>query len=301
MLLPDYIEQFLGYLDSEKRYSRHTADAYNRDLWQFFTFMNAHKGEAIGTDNLNDIDENDVRAYLTRAHMSGDKERSTLNRQLSSVRSFFKWLEKRHGIINSRIKLVGNMKTNGHVPRALSPADAWRFIDQCQKEEADNFTNRRNYAIMIALYGLGLRISEALSLNREDGVAHQITVLGKGNKERVLPLPDFVQKAFQSLVEIMPSTSAQNAPLFTNPRGDRLTARTVQKTVADMRLKMNLPDHLTPHALRHSFASHLLAEGADLRIVQALLGHANLDTTQRYLDADFSRLLNVHKKAHPLK
>lgn len=296
----DLIDAYIQHILSEKRYSPNTALAYRRDLDQFFAFLSRHIGEALTIETLSHVEETDLRAYLTHNHMSGEKTRTTLNRQLSSVRTFYKWLNHKGILENSRIKLVKNMKVGETKPRPLSTQDAWDFIEKFKKTGKDNLTNRRNYAMMVALYGLGLRLGELLAMNREDVQAEQILIHGKGGKDRLLPMPEFIRKPLIELLELMPERKSTGEPLFTNPRGHRLSARTVQKVVAEIRFKMGMPDTVTPHALRHSFASHLLASGAELRSVQTLLGHTSLDTTQRYLDADFTRVLDIHKKKHPM-
>ncbi len=295
-------ERFLNFLEKKKRYSPHTVAAYNRDLTAFSKFLSEYKGEEITKTVLLEVTPEDVRAFLAFGKMKEDKKPSTLNRRLAAIRSWYKWLYSQ-GVENDRLKVLRSLKMPESVPKALNRKQTWDLLEEASPPpiapQQIKWQERRNFALIMILYGLGLRISEALSLTREDAKLGTLTVRGKGGKDRSIPIPLPVQSALNNWLNVR-AEMRDNAPLFPNNRGSAMTPRTAQRIVANMRKKLGLPEHLTPHALRHSFATHLLEEGADLRSVQELLGHSSLATTQKYLAGDIRRLADVHHKAHPL-
>lgn len=213
-----------------------------------------------------------------------------------------RWLHQHHGVSNPAITRLKGLKAPASVPKALNTSQTWQLLEGLAPPPAAHTATpeaRRNFALLITLYGLGLRISEALSLTRAAVGGDTLTVQGKGNKQRSLPLPLPVKSALNSWLNCSHSLHP-TAPLFPNPQGKALSPRYAQKLLQDTREALGLPAHLTPHALRHSFATHLLEGGADLRTVQELLGHSQLATTQRYLATDVQRLLTVHTQSHPL-
>jgi integrase/recombinase XerC len=302
-LLPEY----LTWLATTKRYSPHTVAAYQRDLTGILAFLQQHLGTAaLDAKAYHALTASDVQAYLAH-RLRPDKTRAgaaktSLNRQLSALRSWAKWLQQAHGLKNPHLQNLKGLKTPPPTPKALPQGQIWQLLEAMAPPPALHEatpTIRRNFALLLVLYGLGLRISEALSLTRADVHGNLLTVVGKGQKTRQVPMPLPVQAALTPWL-----TASQHLPptaaLFDNGQGHALTPRFAQKLLQETREALGLPAHLTPHALRHSYATHLLANGADLRAVQELLGHAQLATTQRYLAADGARLLAVHQAAHPL-
>lgn len=298
-----YLSEFITYLATERRFSSHTVAAYQRDLTQIFRFLGHHRGTEITPTTLANLTPNDLQSYLAASMMKEKKAKTSLNRHLAAFRSFFRWLAETQNIINDPLIHLPGLKTPAPTPKALNKKDTWALLEQLAPPAVAPqklpWQQRRNFALMILLYGLGLRISEALQLRRQDVQAEVLVVTGKGNKQRQLPLPLPVKSALNSWLNAR-AELPDSAPLFPGPSGEPLTARSAQKVLKKVREDLGLPDHLTPHALRHTFATHLLAHGADLRTVQELLGHANLATTQRYLASDIKHLLNVHQKSHPL-
>lgn len=241
----------------------------------------------------------DFRAFLAQAAKAGDIN-ATRARKLSALKTFFRFLKLRHGVDNTALSLIARPRPKRPLPRALSPHDA-KAISFDIGEASDSPTlQARDTALMTLLYGAGLRINEALTLNVGDMPAADgaLRVTGKGNKQRIVPLLPVVREAIAAWLRLHPNPGRAE-PLFVGARGGRLNAGVAQKALRDFRRLANLPEHATPHALRHSFATHLLAAGADLRSIQELLGHASLSTTQRYTDVETTQLMEVWKRAHP--
>ena len=303
------LTEYLTWLEDVRRTSPHTVMAYRRDLTSLFAFLEAHTGNPLTPASFAALTPSDIQAYLAsrltphgRLNRAPTSAKTSLNRQLSALRGFARWLSIHHGMGNLAITRLHGLKAPAPVPKALNHDQAWQLLENLAPPAAGHTSTpevRRNFALFIILYGLGLRISEALSLTRGDVSGDTLIVTGKGNKQRSLPLPLPVKSALNQWLnasnEAHPST-----PLFPNPQGRALSPRFAQKILQTTREALNLPAHLTPHALRHSFATHLLEGGADLRTVQELLGHSQLATTQRYLATDVQRLLAVHSKSHPL-
>jgi integrase/recombinase XerC len=298
----ELVDTFLSHLAHTRRLSDHTIAAYRRDLSQFCTFLQNHTGAPITNTVLAETTPDDVRAFLARGKMEDNKAPASLNRQLAAIRSWYKWLATQ-GIKNDRIHVLKSLKMPDAAPKALSSKQAWEMLYAAAPPTVAPqdipLTQRRNFALLMVLYGLGLRISEALQLTRGDVRHKQVTIHGKGGKERRLPVPLPVASALNSWLNAQ-ADLPDTAPLFANNRGQPLSPRTAQRLTQKLRQELGLPSYLTPHALRHSFATHLLENGADLRSVQELLGHSSLGTTQRYLAGDIKRLIDVHTRAHPL-
>jgi integrase/recombinase XerC len=296
------VEDFLAHLAHTRRLSNHTLAAYRRDLTQFCHFLQEHTGAPVTKKTLGCTLPDDVRAFLAKGKMQQKKAPTSLNRQLAAIRSWYKWLATQ-GIKNDRIRVLKSLKTPDAAPRALSNTQAWDMLTATAPPtiapQETPLTQRRNFALLMVLYGLGLRISEALSLTRGDARHTHMIIRGKGKKERRLPVPLPVQSALNGWLNAQ-GNLPDTAPLFANNKGLPLSPRTAQRLIQKLRQELGLPSHLTPHALRHTFATHLLENGADLRSVQELLGHSSLATTQRYLAGDIKRLIDVHTRAHPL-
>ena len=278
------IAQWQSWLLNERRYSPHTLDAYSRDLSGFFDFAAEHLGKVPETADLAKLEVRDFRAYLSqRAARHIDK--SSLARELSTLKNFFKWLARYDILRNPALSVIRTPRRAKVLPKALEVNDTFNVIDEAQNLASNSWQGLRDTAIFTLLYGCGLRISEALSLNVGDiGNNDFLRIKGKGNKERIVPLLPVVVENINKYLAECPYQPKQGEPLFLGARGDRLVPRIIQRQMQKIRAYLGLPDNLTPHALRHSFATHLLAEGTDLRSIQELLGHASLTTTQRYTD-----------------
>jgi len=291
------IAQWQSWLLNERRYSPHTLDAYSRDLSGFFDFATEHLGKVPETADLAKLEVRDFRAYLSqRAARHIDK--SSLARELSTLKNFFKWLARYDILRNPALSVIRTPRRAKVLPKALEVNDTFNVIDEAQNLASNSWQGLRDMAIFTLLYGCGLRISEALSLNVGDiGNNDFLRIKGKGNKERIVPLLPVVVENINKYLAECPYQPKQGEPLFLGARGDRLVPRIIQRQMQKIRAYLGLPDNLTPHALRHSFATHLLAEGTDLRSIQELLGHASLTTTQRYTDVQIETLKKEYDKA----
>lgn len=301
------LRKWLIWLISEKRSANKTIDAYLGDMQGFFSFLTDHLGDYATMAALKDLSLQDFRAYLASRKNQGLGARS-MARKLSSLRSFFRYLEKNNILINGDIKNIRSPKIAHSIPKPLSPDMSKKLIAEVSNivrvkaSEDDEWVDARDTAIMILLYGCGLRISEALNLNGKDlyGIKSGVmSILGKGNKTRLVPILPIAIKAIETYQSLCPYVSDNIDPIFYGVRGKRLGARMVQKKTEKLRYQLGLPESATPHALRHSFATHLLTAGGDLRTIQELLGHASLSTTQIYTEVNADYLRNIHELAHP--
>jgi integrase/recombinase XerC len=289
---------FLEWLAVERRASPLTVEAYERDIRDFLGFLTQHAGEEPSLDALAALRPADIRAFLAARHADG-LSGATRARRLAAIRSFFRWLARHQGCDCPAIRLVSTPRARRPAPRPLTE-DAARAVAIGIAEESDSAAvQTRDTALFTLLYGCGLRISEALSLTVRDAAgAETIAVHGKGGKQRLVPVLPVVRAALAAWLPHHPDRQP-NSPLFTGIRGGRLNPAVAQRTMRLYRQRAGLPDHATPHALRHSFATHLLGGGADLRVIQELLGHASLSTTQRYTAVDSAALLRTWRAAHP--
>lgn len=296
--------RWLAQLSNERRMSPKTLDAYGRDVRQFLTFMAEHLGGAPSLAKLAKLTPQDVRAFMA-ARRSDDISSRSLMRALAGVRSFARFLERNGKGQVAALSAVRAPKVPKTLPKPLHIAAAKQVSDADLRagEEREPWVLARDAAVLALLYGSGLRISEALGLRRGDvpapGRDDAITVTGKGNKQRMVPLLAQVTQLIADYVAICPYDLPADDPLFVGARGGPLSPRIVQLVMERLRGALSLPDSATPHALRHSFATHLLARGGDLRAIQELLGHASLSTTQIYTAVDTERLLEVYRSAHP--
>ena len=292
---------FLAWLTDERRASPLTVAAYGADLADFLGFLTRHLGAEPDLAALAALRAADVRAWLAAQAMAG-LGAATRARHLAAVRSLFRYLARRHGVSNAQLRLLAAPRVRRPLPRALTEPDARRVVADIGEMSDAAAVAARDVALFTLLYGCGLRIAEALALN----VAHApragqdapLRVTGKGAKQREVPVLPAVREAIAAWLRLHPRP-LPDAPLFLGVRGARLDAAVAQRTLRGFRRLNGLPEHATPHALRHSFATHLLADGADLRAIQELLGHASLSTTQRYTSVDAARLLEVWRQTHP--
>ncbi len=291
--------EFLAWLGGERRAAPKTLETYGRDIVAFLAFCQAHNGGEPDAAALGALRAADIRAWVAAEAQNGAGN-ATRARKLSAIRTFFRFLKKRHGVDSTALALVGRPRAKRPLPRALSPDDALKIAGEIGEASDTAMQQARDEALMVLLYGAGLRINEALSLNIGDLPAADdaLRVTGKGGKQRIVPLLPAIRTALAAWLHLHPSR-APDAPLFLGVQGKRLNAGVVQKILRDFRRLNGLPEHATPHALRHSFATHLLAGGADLRSIQELLGHASLSTTQRYTDVETTQLMAVWRSAHP--
>lgn len=293
-------QAFLTWLALERRASPLTVEAYGGDLTGFLAFLTEHRGEEPDLAALAGLRVADFRAWLAKSAGEG-RGRATRARHVSAVRSFFRFLARRHGVDNPQLALLAAPKTHKPLPKALSPAQAMT-VAQDIGEMTDGDLALRDVALFSLLYGSGLRIAEALALDVRDapraGSGGALRVTGKGSKQRIVPVLAPVRAAVEAWLRVHPDRQP-DSPLFLGKRGARLDPGVAQRVMREFRRLSGLPEHATPHALRHSFATHLLAGGADLRSIQDLLGHASLSTTQRYTAIDTTQLMDVWRRTHP--
>jgi integrase/recombinase XerC len=293
------VAAFLAWLADERRASPLTVREYGRDLHAFLGFLTPHLGAEPDLAALGALTQADLRAWLAY-QASEEQGNATRARHLAAVRSFYRFLARRHGVANPAPSLLATPKARRPVPKALTPDQARDVAEDVGEASDSPLVQARDTALFTLLYGCGLRIAEALALDVRDaprpGAA--LRVLGKGSKERIVPVLPAVHQAMAAWLALHPDRQPA-APLFPGVRGKRLNPAVAQRTMQHYRRLAGLPEHATPHALRHSFATHLLAGGADLRSIQELLGHASLSTTQRYTAVDAAQLLTVWRASHP--
>ncbi|HLN09863.1 MAG TPA: tyrosine recombinase XerC [Xanthobacteraceae bacterium] len=298
------VVRWLAHLASERRMSVHTVEAYRRDVMQFLAFLTRHLDGAPSLAALADIAPSDVRAFMAGRRAEGVGSRS-LMRGLAGVRSFGRFLERNHLGKVGALTAVRAPKIARTLPKPLTVTAARRIadVDVRAGEEREPWVLARDAAVLALLYGSGLRISEALGLSRKDvpepGKGDVIVVTGKGKKTRMVPVLVRVLELIGEYLALCPYVLALDGPLFVGAKGRRLSPRIVQLTMERLRGALGLADTATPHALRHSFATHLLARGGDLRAIQELPGHASLSTTQIYTAVDTEQLMRVYRSAHP--
>jgi integrase/recombinase XerC len=298
--LRDAISAWQSWLADERRCSPHTLAAYGRDLAAFLDFLAGHIGAPPSLAALEALAPADFRAYLVRR--SNRLGRTSLVRLMATLRNFFKFLARRGLAQNTAIALLRSPRLPRLVPKALTIEDADAVLTAAGVVPSHTpWRAKRDVALVTLLYGAGLRISEALALTRAEAPIEpgMLTVTGKGDKQRIVPVLPAVAEAVSDYLAVCPFRLPRTGPLFVGFYGSPLVARSVQKTMARLRAHLGLPETATPHALRHSFATHLMAGGGDLRCIQDLLGHTSISTTARYLAVDAERLIAVFDKAHP--
>ncbi|KFE35785.1 tyrosine recombinase XerC [Thioclava atlantica] len=293
------LAEWLSHLRGLSDVSDHTLAAYRRDVAGFLGFLQSHHGESLGTARIATLGPSDMRAWMAHERNRGLSARS-LARALSSVKSFIRWLADRDGFDASHILSARSPKYQRKLPRPLSEEAAVEMISQVDTQAMEPWIAARDAAVLTLLYGCGLRISEALGLT---GDAHPLPevlrIRGKGDKERLVPVIPAARAAVSDYVRLCPYPVETGGALFRGARGGALNPRMISKAMERARMALGLPSTATPHAMRHSFATHLLAAGGDLRAIQELLGHASLATTQIYTAVDAARLMEIYDKAHP--
>ncbi len=285
-------------LGAVRRLAANTLEAYERDLAQFLSFLGPHSGGSVTLAVLRDMRGADVRAFLASRREDGIEPRS-LARSLSAVKSFFRFLEREGVLSTEALNIVRTPRAKKSLPKALTVLEAKETIARTDELEDRPWVAARDMAVLSLCYGAGLRISEALSLSRADLEGPALRVTGKGGKTRLVPLIESVRASVETYLSLCPFPLTPSQPLFRGVKGGVLSPRLIQKRMQDLRSGLGLPPSATPHALRHSFATHLLGRGGDLRAIQELLGHASLSTTQIYTAVDTERLLDAYRAAHP--
>jgi integrase/recombinase XerC len=298
---------WLDWLAHQRRQSPATVKAYRTDLYGFVAFCAEHQGEPPTLDGLLGLGAADFRAWLAARHRRGLAKRSTA-RALAAVRSFYRFLDRQHGRHNPAAAALRTPRLGQRLPRPLSEPHVATLLDEWELhgaiEDTAIWIAKRDLALCLLLYGAGLRIGEALALDRGTlgepfAAVRTLTVTGKGGKQRLVPILPEIALALADYLAACPHPAEKTAPLFVGLRGKRLQDAVVRRRMQRLRRRSGLPENATPHALRHSFATHLLAGGADLRVIQELLGHASLSTTQGYTAVEGERLMQLYHQAHP--
>ena len=296
---------FLEHLAGERRLSPKTVEAYQRDIGDFLRFLSHHLDARLTLKTLGVLKVTDFRAYLAfrrrgKSESGQSLSAASINRHLSALRTFFRYLERRWDVKNDGLALIKGPRSKRPIPKALSVEGAEIVTSDTGLSSREAWVDARNIAVLTLLYGAGLRISEALSITKDQTPLQQaLSLEGKGGKVRRVPILPVVSQRVERYLSLCPFVLDADAPIFRGARGGVLHARIIRSEMQMLRSAFGLPETATPHALRHSFATHLLAEGGDLRTIQQLLGHVSLSTTQRYTDVDAQALMKVHKAAHP--
>ncbi len=277
--------------------SDNTVAAYRRDVTAFLQFQSTHTGRRPDLELVGSVSRSDVRAWMTQERRQGLSPRS-LARKLSSVKEFYRWLGRHHEFDPAELLMIPAPRFSRSLPRPIGEEPARELIRRLGNQPEPGWIPARNQAIACLLYGCGLRVSEALDLTWQDQpLARQLHIRGKGGKDRIVPVISAARRAVQLYADLCPHPAS--GPLFVGKRGGKLNPRLVRKFMEDVRVGLGLPPTATPHALRHSFATHLLRAGGDLRVIQELLGHSSLSTTQVYTEVEKGQLMEVYRSAHP--
>ena len=295
------LSQWIAYLRDERRFAANSVEAYERDVGAFLEFLQGHLGGEPSNKDLAALEPRDLRAYLAHRRQGPDAlaDRS-ISRALAAIRSFYRYLERRHAIANPRLSLVRGPKLKRALPRPVSEAAADALIADAEDAATAPWIGARDAALITLLYAAGLRISEALALTGADHpLPEMLRVTGKGGKQRLVPMLPAAREAIARYATSCPFTLTGDAPLFRAARGGAMSPRMAQALMAQLRGRLGLPASATPHALRHAFATHLLANGGDLRAIQDLLGHESLSTTQTYASVETKKILQSYRAAHP--
>lgn len=299
--MEEQVAVFMDYLTQTKNYSVHTATAYETDIRDFIKFYDNFNGCNVTLSDFARADTICFRAWLADRQRRDLAHKSTA-RALSSLRGFYKFLSKKYDIKNNAIGLISSPKVPRKLSKAIEVSDVEHMHEAIKEiDDAEPWIAARDWALVVLIFGCGLRISEALSLKNSEvrGRPDALRILGKGSKERIVPVLPTVLDAIEKYTKLRPFGSAPEEPLFRSVRGLPMSPRMAEKVVEKLRHYLQLPDYVTPHALRHTFATALLAGGADLRSLQELLGHSSLSTTQLYTKVNMSEIMNIYEHAHP--
>jgi integrase/recombinase XerC len=298
--IEDAFTNWLGNLKEVRNLSDNTLISYKHDVKSFIEFISTHTGSEVSIKYLNDMKISDFRSFLSYLR-NKDISSTSIARIISSLKSFFNYLLNTNLIESTVVQSLRTPKQKKSLPRPISSELAIETIKHAQDMEKEKWIGMRNKSILMLLYGCGLRISEALNLNFEDINENDYLIIkGKGNKERMVPLMDYVKNDIENYIHECPKNFMKDDPLFVGKRLDRLSPRIIQYVLEKIRYNLSLPETATPHALRHSFATHLLDSGGDLRTIQELLGHSSLSTTQKYTKVETEKLYDAYSKTHPL-
>ena len=291
---------WINHLSNIKKLSQNSVISYKNDLSKFLIFFQDHIEKNIGLKEIENIEISEFRSFLTHRRNS-EISSNSIARNISALKSFFRFLIRNDKIKESSVFNLKSPKLKKSLPRPINVDLAIKVIKQAEEMEEEKWIGLRNKAILLLLYGCGLRISEALSLNHDDiQNEDHILIKGKGEKERIVPMMPYIKKGIENYLEACPKEIISGDALFIGKRFSRLSPRIIQYALEKIRTALSLPETATPHALRHSFATHLLDSGGDLRTIQELLGHSSLSTTQKYTKVETSKLLDTYKKSHPL-
>ena len=291
---------WINHLTNIKKLSQNSVISYKNDLSKFLIFFQDYIEKNIGLKEIENIEISEFRSFLTHRRNS-EISSNSIARNISALKSFFRFLIKNNKIKESSVFNLKSPKLKKSLPRPINVDLAIQVIKQAEEIEDEKWIGLRNKAILLLLYGCGLRISEALSLNHDDiQNEDHILIKGKGEKERIVPMMPYIKKGIENYLEACPKEIVSGDALFIGKRFSRLSPRIIQYALEKIRTTLSLPETATPHALRHSFATHLLDSGGDLRTIQELLGHSSLSTTQKYTKVETSKLLDTYKKTHPL-
>ncbi|MAR79605.1 MAG: recombinase XerC [Rhodospirillaceae bacterium] len=298
----DLLKNIIDYYEwvyIERGHSSNTLKSYSHDLNLFFLFLSEYIGKKISKKDLEELNLTSLRSFLAKRKTDGSNS-SSISRSISSIKSFFKYLHKYKILTNIHVQQLKSPKRKNSYPKPLSENETESFSSQIKAEEGDPWIVKRNLALFLLLYGCGLRIDEALQLNQNilplDG---NLRVMGKGRKERLIPVLPIISEQISIYIDHCPHPKLPESPLFYGKQGKRLNAGVVQRKFREVRKKLELPNSASPHSLRHSFATHLMVKGGNLRTIQELLGHSSLSTTQLYAEADNDYLFKIHSSKHP--
>lgn len=297
--LKDAVSRWLAELAGLGARAENTIEAYRADVFGFLSFLQNHEAGTFGSAHLARVGTRDMRAWMAHERGRGVSARS-LARSLSAVKNFIGWMGEKEGFDPSAVLMTRSPRFQKKLPRPLAEDAARAMIETVECQSTTDWVARRDMAVVTLMYGCGLRISEALGLTGRDlPLGTSLRIIGKGGKERVVPVIDVARNSLQTYLDTCPFEMSPSEPVFRGVRGKALSPRAIQKVMEKSRAQLGLPATATPHAMRHSFATHLMNAGGDLRAIQELLGHASLSTTQAYTAVDTARLMEVYNAAHP--
>ena len=299
MELNSIIESWFNYLKAQKGYSHNTIIAYKKDLFNYIDFLSEYTGNPSEISDIIGVDIKTIRSFLYKAKIEKKYHNNSSARILSSIKSFYRYLNK-NGFKSSIIFNVNGPRLEKKIPKSLTKKEVESAIENVYNEQKDDWIHLRNKALIILIYASGMRISEALIINKNNLKPEYIKINGKGKKDRLIPWIDKAKILVRQYLEALPfEIKSDFDPIFLAKRGGVLGQSSFRKELINLRRRYNLPEHLTPHAFRHSFATHLLENGSDIKAIQDMLGHENLSTTERYTSVNSELLKKVYKKSHP--